>query len=57
LVSRTVHPVVPPRVDYRLTEMGTTLLSTVCLLMAWAYDHSEQIDAARAAYDERNNAS
>jgi DNA-binding HxlR family transcriptional regulator len=53
LVSRTVHPVVPPRVDYRLTGLGLTLLGTVCNLMGWAVAHAEEIDAARASYDER----
>ncbi|HEX6359703.1 helix-turn-helix domain-containing protein [Actinophytocola sp.] len=53
LVERTVHPVVPPRVDYRLTDLGRTLLSTVCQLMAWAVDHADDIDEARAAYDDR----
>ena len=41
LVERTVHPVVPPRVDYRLTDLGRTLLGTVCQLMAWAVDHAD----------------
>lgn len=53
LVRRTVHPVVPPRVDYELTPMGQTLLRTICPLMDWAYQHSDQIDRARAAYDAR----
>ena len=53
LVSRTVHPVVPPRVDYRLTDLGLTLLGTVCQLMGWAVGHADDIEAARAAYDER----
>src|SRR5919204_3528552 len=34
IVSRTVHPVVPPRVEYRLTPMGRTLLDTVGTLVA-----------------------
>jgi DNA-binding HxlR family transcriptional regulator len=53
LVHRTVHPVVPPRVDYRLTELGLTLLGTVCTLMGWAVEHADDIDEARAAYDAR----
>jgi len=53
LVQRTVHPVVPPRVDYRLTELGLTLLGTVCNLMSWAVEHSDDIDEARASYDAR----
>lgn len=53
IVERIVHPVVPPRVDYRLTELGLTLSETVCSLMRWAYDHAGEIDEARAAYDNR----
>lgn len=53
IVERTVHPVVPPRVDYRLTGLGLTLSETVCSLMRWAYDHADDIDEARAAYDRR----
>jgi DNA-binding HxlR family transcriptional regulator len=53
LVTRTVHPVVPPRVDYELTEMGRTLLATVRELMEWADGHTAEIDAARIRYDRR----
>ena len=53
LVHRTVHPVVPPRVDYRLTRLGSTLSDTVADLMRWAVYHAPAIDAAREAYDNR----
>jgi DNA-binding HxlR family transcriptional regulator len=53
LVTRTVHPTIPPRVEYALTPMGRTLLDTVCTLLRWANDHLPEIDAARAAYDRR----
>ncbi len=53
LVERTVHPVVPPRVDYRLTPLGRTLSDTVGALMTWAVHHAPAIDEARAAYDSR----
>jgi DNA-binding HxlR family transcriptional regulator len=53
LVSRTVHPTVPPRVEYALTPMGHTLLATVCTLLTWTDEHLPDIDAARAAYDQR----
>jgi DNA-binding HxlR family transcriptional regulator len=53
LVERTVHPVVPPRVDYRLTKLGLTLSATVCSLMNWAVDNGDEIDEARAAYDQK----
>ncbi len=53
LVTRTVYPVVPPRVDYALTPMGRTLLATIAQLMEWAEEHRAEIGAARARYDAR----
>jgi DNA-binding HxlR family transcriptional regulator len=55
LVTRTVFPVVPPRVDYALTPLGETLLSMVCSLVEWASSHTGDIDAARAQYDARES--
>ncbi|MFG2088685.1 MULTISPECIES: winged helix-turn-helix transcriptional regulator [unclassified Spirillospora] len=53
LVSRTVHPTVPPRVDYALTPMGVTLHETIRSLVTWTEEHQNAIAAARAAYDTR----
>lgn len=53
LVKRTVHPVVPPRVEYRLTPMGRTLHTTINALVVWTEEHQNQIAAARADYDRR----
>ena len=53
LVTRTVFPVVPPRVDYELTPLGSTLLDTIQELVAWAGEHGKEIADARAAYDAR----
>ncbi|MDT0321788.1 winged helix-turn-helix transcriptional regulator [Streptomyces millisiae] len=53
LVRRTVHPVVPPRVDYELTPLGATLHDTIQALVRWTESHQEEIAAARAAYDAR----
>ncbi|WP_043619780.1 winged helix-turn-helix transcriptional regulator [Nonomuraea candida] len=53
LVRRTVHPVVPPRVDYELTPLGRTLHQTIKSLVTWTETHREEIAAARAAYDAR----
>src|SRR5205809_4474400 len=54
LVSRTVYPEVPPRVEYSLTPLGATLRQLVRGLVAWAGAHLAEIDAARAAYDARH---
>ena len=56
IVTRTIHPVIPPRVEYALTPMGRTLLDTIGQLVSWADSHLEEIDAARAAYDARHPA-
>ncbi|MFF4716447.1 winged helix-turn-helix transcriptional regulator [Streptomyces eurythermus] len=53
LVRRTVHPVVPPRVDYELTPLGVTLHDTIQALVTWTEEHQEEIAAARAEYDGR----
>ncbi|MFC8200339.1 winged helix-turn-helix transcriptional regulator [Streptomyces sp. NPDC060006] len=53
LVKRTVHPVVPPRVEYELTPLGGTLHATIQSLVTWTETHQGEIAAARAAYDER----
>lgn len=53
LVTRTVYPVVPPRVDYHLTPLGHTLLDTAWTLMNWALRHVNDIDTARREYDTR----
>ncbi|MFL4906322.1 winged helix-turn-helix transcriptional regulator [Streptomyces sp. MMS24-I2-30] len=54
LVKRTVHPVVPPWVEYELTPLGGTLHATIRSLVTWTEDHQEEIAAARSAYDARD---
>lgn len=51
LITRTVTPSTPPRVDYELTALGRSLLGTVSALSAWALDNRGAIEKARAAYD------
>ena len=53
IVTRTMYPVMPPRVDYRLTAMGRTLQEAAATLIGWVHEHVEEIEAARAAYDAR----
>lgn len=53
LVIRTVHPVIPPKVEYRLTDLGVTLAEAFCGVWTWAETHVDRIEAARAAYDAR----
>jgi DNA-binding HxlR family transcriptional regulator len=53
LVTRTLYPSVPPRVDYELTELGSTLLEPVRVLAGWADEHRFEIQEARDRYDEK----
>ena len=55
LVQRTVFPVIPPRVEYRLTSLGETLLESIQGFVAWTLDHRAESVAARAAYDARQS--
>jgi len=52
LVTRTVHPEVPPRVEYELTELGRTLTAPLDALDAWARAHMDSVLDARRAYDQ-----
>jgi DNA-binding HxlR family transcriptional regulator len=56
IVTRTIHPVIPPRVEYDLTPMGLTLLDTIGQLVSWADSHLPEISAAQAAYDAKHPA-
>ncbi|SFS74138.1 winged helix-turn-helix transcriptional regulator [Saccharopolyspora flava] len=50
LVGRTVHPTVPPRVDYALTEPGRGLLVTVDAMCEWTHRRLADIDEARRRF-------
>jgi DNA-binding HxlR family transcriptional regulator len=56
LVSRTVTPSVPVRVDYELTPLGRSLQPVIAALKLWSETHIEQILAARQQYDEQGAA-
>jgi len=56
LVTRTVFPTVPPRVDYELTDLGRGLSQPVIALGMWAREHQAEIEAARARFDGRKDA-
>jgi DNA-binding HxlR family transcriptional regulator len=56
LITRTVHPVVPPRVDYELTSLGRSLLVAVEPLVSWTREHRPTIARARVDYDRQTPA-
>lgn len=53
MVTRTVFPTIPPRVDYELTALGRELLVPVRTLGAWARTNIGRIEEARRRYDEQ----
>lgn len=51
LVTRTVHPAVPVRVEYALTPLGRSLLPVMQAVKSWAEQHMDEVRSAREAYD------
>ncbi|HRQ41256.1 MAG TPA: helix-turn-helix domain-containing protein [Chloroflexota bacterium] len=51
LVSRTLYPEVPPRVEYTLTPMGQTLCTPLTAVRHWAEEHITAVTAAQMLYD------
>lgn len=54
LLTRTVHPVIPPHVDYELTSLGLSLGYAFCGVWQWAEQNRESIEAAREAFRNRS---
>lgn len=53
LLTRTVRPVIPPRVEYRLTDLGHDLGEAFCGVWLWAEKNLDRIKGSRRAFDER----
>jgi DNA-binding HxlR family transcriptional regulator len=53
LVTRTVHPVVPPKVEYKLTTLGMSLGAAFCGVWIWASKNLEHVDQARRDFDRK----
>lgn len=56
LLTRTVYPVVPPKVEYGLTDLGLSLGAAFCGVWIWAERHLEKVEQARADFDVRKAA-
>jgi DNA-binding HxlR family transcriptional regulator len=54
LLVRTVYPVIPPRVDYALTDTGRSLGAAFCGVWEWADEHREAIQKSRQVFAERS---
>jgi DNA-binding HxlR family transcriptional regulator len=51
LIARTIHPVVPPKVEYKLTPIGMSLGAAFCGVWIWAAEHLDRVELARRAFD------
>jgi DNA-binding HxlR family transcriptional regulator len=51
LITRTVHPVVPPKVEYKLTHLGLSLGAAFCGVWVWAAENLQQVEQARREFD------
>ena len=51
LIQREVYSVMPPRVEYQLTAMGSSAIGPLGELCRWAKAHAKERDAARKRYD------
>jgi DNA-binding HxlR family transcriptional regulator len=56
LITRTVHPVVPPRVEYRLTGLGLSLGAAFCGVWVWAAENLKEVERARRKFDRVDQA-
>lgn len=54
LVTRTVYPEIPPRVEYALTDLGRTLTEPLDALWNWAAAHQNEVQVARTRYDDQH---
>lgn len=52
LVTRTIYPVIPPHVDYKLTDLGQSLGEAFCGVWMWAADNLERVTQARQTFDQ-----
>ena len=56
LITRTVHPVVPPKVEYHLTQLGLSLGAAFCGVWVWAAENLKQVERARDLFDKKVDA-
>jgi DNA-binding HxlR family transcriptional regulator len=55
LITRVVHPVIPPHVEYALTEMGKTLTCAFCGVWMWAAENHVRVETARTKFNQRTD--
>jgi DNA-binding HxlR family transcriptional regulator len=52
LLTRKVYPVVPPKVEYKITKLGLTLSMAFCGVWTWAEDNLDKVESARLTFDQ-----
>ncbi len=55
LIEREIFPIVPPKVEYRLTPMGDSLVIALAALRDWAMDNNASVEAAMEAYQQQQD--
>ena len=55
LIEREIFPIVPPKVEYRLTPMGDSLVIALDALRDWAMDNNASVEAAMEAYQQQED--
>ena len=55
LVTRTIHPVIPPKVEYKLTSLGMSLGEAFCGVWIWAEKNLEEVESARLKFDRKGD--
>ena len=55
MVTRTIFPTIPPKVEYALTELGRSLCGPIIALGQWAEENYDAIEAARQAFDAKHD--
>jgi DNA-binding HxlR family transcriptional regulator len=53
LISRRVYPVVPPKVEYQISQLGHSLTPILDAIVAWSYGNLTKVHSARAAYEKK----
>lgn len=51
ILIRTVHPTIPPRVEYELSDRGRSLKTALAPIASWAIEHRSSIEESQAAFD------
>jgi len=57
LVTRTVHPIIPPKVEYKLTHLGQSLGAAFCSVWIWAEKNLDEIEKTRIEFDKKTKGS